>query len=191
MSRITRIAIGAAVVTLLAAFAAQAQVTVFGGDHAQDCYRAAKYGANQNQGMRDCTTAIETEPLDRHDLAGTYVNRGVLYMNLKAFTLAQQDFESALALEPNLGDAHLNRGAALIGERRYAEGIDEITKGLAFGSQEPAKGYYNRALAYEAMDNEQAAYFDYLKASELAPTWPAPRNELKRFTVRPVAKGPN
>ena len=186
MPRITTIAIGAAVGVLLTAPAARAAVTVFGGDHAQDCFKAAKFGTNQNQGMRDCTTAIETEPLDRHDLAGTYVNRGVLFMNRRDYANARQDFESAIALEPTLGDAFVNRGAALIGERRFLEGVNEITRGLALGSEEPAKGYYNRAIAYEALDNETAAYYDYVKASELAPNWAAPRNELRRFTVRPA-----
>lgn len=169
----------------LVAGQAAAAVTVFGGDFAQECYKAAKSGRDEINGLQACNRAIESENLSEHDLAGTYVNRGVIFMDRKAFTLARRDFEQAIALDPRMGDALVNRGGALIGEHRYAEGIADITRGLALGSEEPAKAYYNRAIAYEALDNEKAAYFDYLKASELRPNWAAPLIELKRFTVTP------
>ena len=53
------------------------------------------------------------------------------------------------------------------------------------GSQEPEKGYYNRALGYENLGDETDAYYDYMKASQLKPDWADPRNELVRFTVKP------
>jgi hypothetical protein len=31
----------------------------------------------------------------------------------------------------------------------------------------------------------KGAYYDYLRAAELAPTWAAPQEELKRFSVIP------
>jgi len=181
MARITTIAISAALI-LLTAPTAQAQMAVSDGAHARACFKAAKDGTNTDQGMIECTAAIDTERLGRLDLAGTYVNRGVLHMRLKAYALARADFDSAIALEPTLGDAHIDRGTALIGEKRYKEGIEEIRWGLVLGSQEPAKAYFNRAMAYEALDNEQAAYADLVKASELAPNWSAPRNELKHLS---------
>ena len=187
MSKITVFAIGAAL-TLFCASAAQAQMAVSDGAHARACFKAAKYGTNTDSGMAECTAAIDTERLGRGDLAGTYVNRGVLYMRQNAYGPAQKDFESAIGLEPTLGDAHVNLGTALIGQRRYKEGIEEIRWGLVLGSQEPAKAYFNRAMAYEALDNEQAAYADLLKAAELAPNWAAPRNELKHFPPRPVPR---
>ena len=44
-------------------------------------------------------------------------------------------------------------------------------------------GFFNRALAYEGMDDEKSAYFDYQKAVELSPDWVAPKTELARFHV--------
>ena len=181
MSRITTIAAGAAL-TLFCAAAAHAQMAVSDGAHARACFKAAKYGTNTEQGMAECGAAIDTERLGRTDLAGTYVNRGVLRLRLKAYALARADFDAAIDLEPTLGDAHIDRGTALIGEARYKEGIEEIRWGLVLGSEEPAKAYYNRAMAYEAIDNENAAYADLAKASELAPGWAAPRDEMKRLS---------
>ena len=39
------------------------------------------------------------------------------------------------------------------------------------------------AFTEEALDDIQNAYRDYLRASQLKPDWPHPRNELTRFTV--------
>lgn len=174
----------AALGMLLAAYPASSAVTVFGGDQAQACYQAAKYGDPTRTGLGDCTLAIESTPLSLDDLAGTYVNRGVVHMLHEQFRLAQADFDSALQLKANLGEAYVNRGAALIALHRYAEGIADIDRGLPLRPDEPEKAYYNRAIADEALDNVKQAYFDYLKASELKPTWTAPKTELARFTVR-------
>jgi hypothetical protein len=38
-------------------------------------------------------------------------------------------------------------------------------------------------LADEYLGDDKAAYFDYLKASELDPQWLAPKSELQRFSV--------
>ena len=48
---------------------------------------------------------------------------------------------------------------------------------------EPAKAYFNRAMAHEGMDDLKSAYLDYRKAEEIQPEWDAPRKELDRFTV--------
>ena len=169
---------------LLTAGQARAAVTVFANDSAKACYMAAKYGDPAQNGLDDCNTAITGAPMSDHDLAGTYVNRGVVYMVHGEYRPAQSDFEAALKLDDSLGEAYVNHGAALIAQRRYAEGIADIDRGLPLAPEEPEKAYYNRALADEALDNIKAAYLDYLKAVQLKPTWAPPQAELARFTVR-------
>ena len=164
---------------------AQASVTVLGANFAHQCYMAAKYGEQRDIALDICTRSIDTEPLERRDLAGTFVNRGVLYMQQGAFKAAEKDFRQALSLMPALGEASVNLGGAMVGERRYAEGVAEITRGLALGSEEPEKAYYNRALGYEGLDDLKSAYFDYLKAAQIKPDWAPPKAELTRFSVKP------
>jgi tetratricopeptide (TPR) repeat protein len=77
----------------------------------------------------------------------------------------------------------VNRGAASVGSRRFADGLTDLNKALDLGVEEPEKAYYNRALAYEGLDNVKAAYLDYQKAIELKPEWEQPKKELARFTV--------
>jgi tetratricopeptide (TPR) repeat protein len=185
LSRIYWAALIGAGLTCIASPPARAAVAVFGSSFAHDCFLSAKYSAALEFGLQACDRAIDDEPLDRHDLAGTYVNRGVIQMERTQYKGAEHDFDQALALIPNLGEALVNQGGAQIAQKRYAEGVAQITRGLAFAPEEPEKAYYNRALGYEALDDLKSAYFDYLKASQIKPDWAAPKAELVRFTVSP------
>jgi tetratricopeptide (TPR) repeat protein len=168
--------------TLALAGPARAAMTVY-ADNAQSCYQAAKFGDVHGTGIDDCTEAMfGMTPGDR-DLPRTLVNRGVVYLHHFRFAMARADFDAALRINPQLGEAYANRGAAKIGLGHFADGIADIDKGLPLGPDEPEKAYYNRALAEEFLDDEKAAYFDYLKAQELNPHWDAPKQELTRFTV--------
>jgi Tfp pilus assembly protein PilF len=169
---------------LLAPGVAQAAVTVFGGPGpADDCFKAAKFDTAPDAGIEVCTRAIDMQPMTDRDLAGTYVNRGVIFMGQASFVAAQHDFEHAMKLDPKMGEAVVNHGGALIAQKKYADGIAEISRGLELNPSEPEKAYFNRGLAYESIDDLKAAYYDYSKAAELKPSWDEPRAELARFTV--------
>lgn len=177
------LAAAAAAVTLACAAGAQAAVTVIGGGLAEACSQAAVRGESDREYEELCDLAIETEFLNARDRAGTYVNRGVLRMRRTEYGKAIEDFDQAIRMKPDLGEGYVNRGAAYIGQERYEASIGEINRGLELGVEEPAKAYYNRALAYEGLEDARSAYFDYQKAQELAPAWSAPTEQLARFTV--------
>jgi len=166
---------------------AKAAVTVYGSGFAEQCFHIARDGGDLYGGITDCDHALVEDQLQGRDLAGTYVNRGVLRMAVNQYDGAESDFEKSIAIDPSLGEAWVNLGALKIAKHDFAAGIADIDKGLALGPQEPEKAYYNRALADEALDNETAAYYDYTKAAQLKPTWEPPRTELTRFTVRPAS----
>jgi tetratricopeptide (TPR) repeat protein len=174
---------GLAMAALAAATTAEGAVTVIGGVLAQACSQAAINSEDDLKHQEVCTLALETELMKPRDRAGTYVNRGVLKLRRALFADASRDFDQAIGIQPDMGEAYVNRGAASIGQRRYADSLPDLNRGLELGVSEPAKAYYNRALAYEGLDDAKAAYFDYQKAVEIAPEWPAPRQELTRFSV--------
>lgn len=175
----------AAGAALLVALPAAAQsVTVLGGGMARHCSDAALKGESDRRFEAVCTAALQTEVLAHRDRAGTFVNRGVLRLRRLEFNAARGDFDDAVQLQPDLPEAYANRGAALVGQRRYAEGLADINRALQLGVSEPEKAYFNRALANEGLDDLKQAYFDYRKAAELSPGWEAPRKELARFTVQ-------
>ncbi|HWF00539.1 MAG TPA: tetratricopeptide repeat protein [Caulobacteraceae bacterium] len=174
--------LGAALALALAGPAAAA-VTVMGDSNATLCSRAAFAELGTYDSLQLCTAALSGGMLDRHDLAGTYINRGVVYMVRLDYKSARADFDQAITIDPSIGEGWVNRGAIDIIDRRYKEGISDISKGLDLGTNEPAKAYYNRGVAYEGIDDEASAYQDYEEALVLQPGWDLPKQELLRFTV--------
>jgi len=167
----------------LAASEARASVTVIGGGLAEACSKGTLSGGVSRQLEALCDQALSEELLSPRDKAGTFVNRGIIKLRRHDLAAAMSDFDQAVRYQPQLGEIYINRGAALVGEHRYADGLADINKGLKFGVEEPAKAYYNRALAYEGLDDIKSAYFDYQKALELSPEWDAPKQQLVRFHV--------
>ncbi len=172
----------AAVLTALAAPAA-ASVMVMGTGMAADCSKAAFKGRSDREAILLCTRSLNEERLVRRDRAGTLVNRGVMLLRTRDYTAARADFDKAIDLEPTLGEAFVNRGVTLMADQSYSEALVDIERGMALGVDEPAKAYYNRALVQESLGDARAAYYDYLKAQELAPGWVLPARQLVRFTV--------
>jgi tetratricopeptide (TPR) repeat protein len=179
-----RLIAGAALTaTLVFSNAASAAVTVIGGGLAEACSNAAITGKSDRKFEVLCTRALDEEALSARDRAGTYVNRGVMKLRRANYDAAVLDFNQAVRIKPDMGEGYVNRGAASIGMHRYPEGLVDLNKGIELGVDEPAKAYYNRALAYEGLEDAKAAYFDYQKAVELSPEWTAPREQLVRFKV--------
>ena len=169
--------------SLALAGAAGAAVTVIGGGLAEACANAAITGKSDRKFELLCTQALEQENLSARDRAGTFVNRGVMKLRRANFDAAVIDFNQAVRIKPDLGEGYVNRGAAAIGQHRYADGMSDLDKAIELGLDEPAKAYYNRALAHEGLDDAKSAYFDYQKALELSPDWNAPKEQLVRFKV--------
>lgn len=163
--------------------AAQAAVTVIGSTRGHECYAAAIEGRTDRASLDTCTGALETESFNARDRAATLVNRGVVYLHRQEWDDALADFDRAIAMRPQLGEAHVDRGAALIMLRNYAGAIEAITHGLTLSPEDPHEAYFNRGLAYELSGDLRRAYLDYRRASEIAPDWPRPHLEMARFTV--------
>jgi tetratricopeptide (TPR) repeat protein len=162
---------------------AQAAITVLGGGFAQACSEAAVTGELDRKFEELCTLALDTEALNARDRAGTLVNRGVFKLRRQEYNSALRDFEAALKRDPTMGEALVNRGAARLGLKSPEAALADINRALELGVSEPAKAYYNRAIAHERLGDIRSAWLDYTKAAELDPEWDAPRKELARFTV--------
>lgn len=163
--------------------AAQAATTVIGTGLAAECSNAAQRGRSDRTSVQVCDEALADEVMTVRDRAKTLINRGVMKMRRGEYDDALVDLNSSTALQDDIGEAYINRGAILIALRRYREGLDQINKGLELGIEEPAKAYYNRALAYEGLEDARAAYLDYQQAVTLEPDWALPQQQLLRFTV--------
>jgi tetratricopeptide (TPR) repeat protein len=162
---------------------AHAWTTVLGNGMAHDCAQAALAGETSERALSLCSTALEAEALSPGDLARTYVNRAVIYMSREDWEKCRLDLAAAEKAEPAIAELYVDRGALYIHDRRFQDAIDQIDHGLTLNTSEPEKAYYNRAMAREALDDARGAYFDYRKALELNPKWPAASEALTRFKV--------
>ncbi len=186
--RIRLMAVSGAAVALLtwsAAGQAAAFETIIGG-LAGECSTLARAGHHDSDALTVCTRALAGEPLNTHDRAGTYINRGAMELGANDLEAAHADFDAAIKIRNDMGEAHIGQGAYLITMERYADAEGEISRGLSLGSEEPEKGYYFRGIARWGQEDFKGAYLDFRKASELKPGWDLPRNQLTHFKVEPA-----
>jgi tetratricopeptide (TPR) repeat protein len=171
----------------LAAVAAPAvaAVTVLGNSSARLCYEAAEARMVPTwESLGRCDLALKEETLTEDDRNATYVNRGILRMRSGNVESALQDYDRAIAADPQLAEAYLNKGLALVrGARDWDQAIALFSTALEKRARRPAFAYYGRAIAYEAEGKLKEAYLDYREASRLDPKWRDPQTELSRFSV--------
>lgn len=163
--------------------AAQATVSVLGNGPARVCFQLATYSKPDLDALKVCKEALDSGDLSKRDRAATHINRGVIEMQLERMQAAQDDFNKGIAMMPDMGEGYLNRGVAFIGQKRFSEALEDLNKGLALGVSRPEIGYYDRAIANEALGNVKAAYEDYQQALSIAPRFERASEQLKRFKV--------
>jgi tetratricopeptide (TPR) repeat protein len=167
----------------------QAAVKVIGRGFGHLCYEYAKTGHASDEGIESCNRALTEQSLTPSDRAATFVNRGILQMYAKDYARALVSYEEALKLEPELAEAHVNKGVALVNLGRDAEAVAAINQGLKLNTGRPEIAYYSRGVAHEMLGNMRAAYEDYRQAATLKPEWQEPRTQLQRFAVIPKGRG--
>jgi tetratricopeptide (TPR) repeat protein len=180
-----RIVQACALALLAAAFAspAGAAVSVIGNGVAHDCYIKAEYHVYAKDGIELCTQALKKDVLSSVDRASTLINRGILKAHAADPDGALADYDAAIALGENLGEAYVNRSATLIFLKRYGEALHDADQAVQRGTKRMEVAYFNRGLANESLGNIQAAYADYSAALKAQPRFAAATEQLARFRV--------
>jgi serine/threonine protein kinase/Flp pilus assembly protein TadD len=93
--------------------------------------------------------AIEdfTKALELHPTAVVQAYRGWTHLVVDAPKLALRDFELAIKLDPQNGDAYNGRGFALASLGRYREAMHDAAEAIRLGPPSP-RLYYNAARVY-------------------------------------------
>src|SRR6201987_1316440 len=96
-------------------------------------------------------------------------NIGVAYMNQQLFEKALKSFEAAVAQDPTMEVAKINRGVALLNLQRVDEAkaiLEEVVK------QDPkdAHAWYNLGLYYKNTNDTDAAVAAFKRVVEIDPT---------------------
>jgi len=177
----------AAAATVLAAETATAPVFVIGNGLGGECYQKTK---NSYTRYRDaeavCTRALREQALTRANRAATFVNRGVLRMREGKYDAALEDYAEATELQPNLGPAYLNEGAAHIYRKDFESALAPLNRAIELESIDLFAAYYNRAIARENTGDVAGAFYDFQKSLELKPNWELAQQQLTRFEVGQV-----
>jgi tetratricopeptide (TPR) repeat protein len=160
-----------------------ARITL-GSTLARSCYEAAEAHRSDRNAIRTCDAALSEEALTEHDMTGTHVNRGILWMLSGDLNQADRDYDRAISLDPNEAEAWLNKGINALKRGNHELALQFVDKALALRTRKPAVAYYMRGVAHEEVGNVKAAYADLQRARQLDPEWPLPAVELQRYRVR-------
>jgi len=171
-----------AAAVIAAALPAKAVVLVVGGGAGAQCYSTAEFG-DPFEAFDICTKALANQEMSVRDRAATYINRSVIRLRVHDYSGAITDCDLSIARYPSLGEAFVNRGAALINLNKPQEALEALNKAIELGLDKVHLAYYNRGLAREKLNDSSGAYNDYKKALELDPTFTLAAEELKRFSV--------
>jgi len=136
---------------------AHAAVSVFGTPETVECFEKADAGSSDTKA---CDDALKNSDLLDRDRSSTLVNRGIIYNNARKMNLALADFAAALAMNPNIAEAYLNRGNSKFLQGKLDEAIADYTHALDLKIDRASAAYYDRALAYVAQNRLKEAKAD-------------------------------
>ena len=120
------------------------------------------------------------ESLELRENAWAYNNRGVAYAGLNQHERAIEDYNKAIALNPNYAEAYYNRGTAYAGLNQHERAIEDFNKAIELNPNY-AEAYYNRGVAYAGLNQHERAIEDFNRAIALNP------NYAKAYNNRGVA----
>jgi len=183
MARIT-LFLFALILAVSMTVAASAQVFVHGNGLAQACYMSAKTGnPGHKSAIRECENALQNVSLTRKDEAATHINLGVLLMRRGDNSEAQSHYQKAIELRPKTPEAYINHGASLIYTGDYHEAISAINTAIDLGTEKLPEALFNRAMAYDGVQDYTRAYKDLKQALTLKPDWPVALKALDNYQV--------
>ncbi len=150
-----------------------------------DMYDDCKQSADLDIRIRGCTQVIgRGEEETRKNLTAAYYNRGLAYWRKGAFVRAIEDYDKAIALNPNDALAYANRGVAYRKKGEVDRAIADYDMAIALNPNDAA-AYFNRGLAYYEKGDEDQAIADFRKVLEIEPSDQDAKEGLKRLGVTP------
>lgn len=114
------------------------------------------------------TEAIESGRLGPENLSIAYNNRGNACSAAGDSAHSIQDYNQALAINPNFTQAYFNRGIEWYRRQKYKESLADFNQAAALEPQ-MAGAYFNRSFPLAALGRFDEALADLKKALELEP----------------------
>jgi|CZKC01.1.fsa_nt_gi tetratricopeptide (TPR) repeat protein len=136
---------------------------------AELCYRTH---GNIDLKISYCTKAIESGLLNSLDLSTTYANRGLAYADRADREHALADFDAAIRIKPDNGQALVARGNfyRFLGEETKAHADYNAAIAVPIPPEARARPYLDRSRAYLAKGDLTSALTDLNTANRLDPS---------------------
>jgi tetratricopeptide (TPR) repeat protein len=112
----------------------------------------------------------------------SYEHRGSAYIGMENYEAAMQDFNHALAYDPDWDTAYYGRGLVYFKKGQYEQAIDDFSRAIEL-KPDYSEAYNNRGLAYENLVRRDEALKDYFEATKLDPDNGEAHNNLGRALV--------
>lgn len=177
------------ILPLISGLAYAQSTTVFGANSiARNCYlaslNAANTGFTSHNALENCDNAIFQTNLVGSDRVATFVNRGIIKVTLEDYVGGAKDYETAISMDPDSGEAYLNRGNLWFIARNYNKAIDDYTKALELGVRQERIALLNKGMAHEYLNQHSLAKSYYESALEKLPEWPTALEKLERVNKK-------
>lgn len=151
--------------------------------------------ARVNYVQLDLASTLLPKAVTDNPSAPSHRALGQYYLTQREFDKAIDQFNAALALDPNDAKSHINLGAALLEKGKLDIGktdgskalenlsrsLEHINRGLELNSS-ALEGYFNRALVYQSMmlpRQAEAAWREYLQKDPDSPWAEEAKRNLK------------
>lgn len=162
--------------------AAQAVTIISNDGDAQKCsiaaHTTAQSGFASHEDLAACDRALDHAHLKKRDLAGTWVNRGIIATALSRYREAFGNYQRALKVMPGLPEAFIGRGNIYFMSGKLDMAIDDYTRALDLNLGREHVAFLNRGMAYEKLKRYEDAEENYRLALEAVPDWKLARQKL-------------
>ena len=133
--------------------------------------------------VETCSDAIATVGVSPKTKMASYYNRGLIYQKLEKMVEARRDFQSAIDLDPNFGDAYLAMAGLHMLDNNPKLARETIQAALSTNIRHPAYAHYLLGHALETDNKFIEARAEYRRALELRPNWRDAQRRINRINI--------
>lgn len=185
-----KIIIAALALAFLPLLPAQAQMIISGSGAPYDCYMKTKTGdPGKRTTIRECEEALIGTQLSKKNEIALKTNIGILNMRAGHYDKARDWYDDALAMAPKEPLIFVNYSACEIFMGNYSKAVELASTAIELGTDKEVEALYNRAIAYDRMDQFTPAYRDLKRALELRPDWTPAVKAISNYQVKSAPKG--
>jgi lipoprotein NlpI len=123
---------------------------------------------SKDQQIAGCTAAILSGRQSKQNLATSYFNRGITYIDKSDYDSAIADLTQAIQLSPNMAEAYDSRGDAYLNKGDDDRAIADLNKSIQLDPKSSLP-YHNRALVYVRRGEYDRAIAGFSQAIQLNP----------------------